>query len=213
MLKGFFILLYDKRSNRTVASFEVLKEGHLLDRKKCDRQGWVEDSVTNLLFDEECFKIRSTAYERGHLICHGDWNFNKKMVSEMSVMTNAFPQIKGFVGYMDVEQFGRMLSKHTDVLVVTCLVDNCERIVKVFLWTSKNSPGILAFSFPNTQHAFGHLSTDQRKCGGSFITNRSILGQLPFKIGNADAATFLQEAPITEKKWKQRIIKAIRGNV
>lgn len=208
LLKAFYIQLYDDTHNCPVASFELLKKGHQWANGKAKRQEWKADSVKNSLFDDEPFS-KNTIFERGHFVRHGNWNCNKKMVSEMSVMTNAFPQVKEFKGYMDAEEFGSMLSRHIDAFIITCPIDKCERVVKVFLWTTKSSTVILPFSFPNTEDSCGNLPSNEKRFGGSFITNRSILRHLPFEIENVKDAIFIQEEPLLQGKWKQQIIKSI----
>lgn len=167
--------------------------------------------MKNLLVDGAQIFKSTDAFERGHFVCHGSWSDNALMVSEMSVTTNAFPQLKGFIGYRDVEEFGRMISKYTDVLIITSPIDNCKSVVKVFLWEKKNSIGILGFCLPNTEHAYKNLSADDKRYGGGFITDRTVLWKLPFGMDNAKDAIFVQEIPVPGRMWKKQIIKSIRG--
>lgn len=212
LVKGFYVLLYDDSNSCTVASLEYFDRTFKINYEKSRRQNWMEDSVTNRLIDESQVCQRTNVkgadgFERGHFVSHGNWNYNKKMVREMSVTTNAFPQLKGFNGYKDVEVFGGQLSSSVDYFAITCPIDDCRRIVKVIVCTKNNSTAILTFDFPNTKKAYDALTPAERRCGGSFMTDSSILSKLPFDIDIAKDAVFIQKEGLM---WKRQTIKAIK---
>lgn len=212
LLKPFYAILYDASANCSVASFEISKEIPPLTNRhiKARRQGWVEDSVKNLLIDDQ--HLTST-FERGHFVPHGNWNYNKNMVLEMFVTTNAFPQLSDFNAYKDVEQFGRQeLSKLYEISTHNFQIENCTRIIKVFLWMRNSSVRALIFDFPNTIETFNTLSPLEKRYGGSFIADRSTLQCLPIQYIMDDNFVFIHENPIVGRSWKRQLMNIIAND-
>lgn len=239
LIKGFYVLLYDTSAGHTVASFELLQEGHReVWGIGSAKNKWKKDSVKN-------YPVIPDGMERGHLVAHGNWNLNKKMAFETSLETNSFPQIAHFQAYQDVEQFARMISDLNDVLIITCPIENNSRVVKILICLKGNSALVLPFLFPNSDEELSKLSkipvgencmdkieplkqppeeyiesSDTREKDYSELINlpgicymsdndEFILSNLPFEMKLDYEISYIKESPIGDDNWKERLITRI----